>query len=464
MKASAALVLTAAGIGVQAQDARTFFRSPNGLTEECTALAHFPGGVYSNKDAKAEKEFCAIDIYAQTTAICPKTWSTSPGTMIYGTDGVAQSTYEASMCAGKAGHTKLAKFKNTMNSNTTSSTYSASPLMYYHFSRYFQTNLLVPPSVRRTFDKDEHFKRVSSRAQGLSKMNKAAWGIMQTAEQNPASYLPTDDLFTPDRRQIYGILIKDKGSLAGAEIQGTEADAWGVGQNNDFQNTPGFTALRTNAPLAQAISTGTVQALQDPLMAKAVGQVDARQVAYWMQDVTEITLLDYIFSQQDRIMNIDFVWNWVYADASGAVTFVKAEEKVSRARMGKIVRPAGVPANAILIQQAAINDNDAGGKVQYTNFTKKTQMLEKIRHYNPETYRRLVALNKDFAAKGSLYRYVAQEFGLNEKNLAQIVSNTQVALGILKQTCQAGQLRFDLKPAEFFTGQKTDERVDCENP
>ena len=48
-----------------------------------------------------------------------------------------------------------------------------------------------------------------------------------------------------------------------------------------------------------------------------------------------------------------------------------------------------VPADAILLRRTNLNDNDAGGRVQYANFAKSTQMLEKLRHLNAGTYRKV---------------------------------------------------------------------------
>ena len=61
----------------------TTFTSPNGLEETCVRITPVPGGRYSGSDLKDEAEYCAIDFYATTVALCPKTWSTSPGTMVY---------------------------------------------------------------------------------------------------------------------------------------------------------------------------------------------------------------------------------------------------------------------------------------------------------------------------------------------------------------------------------------------
>lgn len=449
---------------------RSQFRSSNGLNESCVRLSSMPGAKYSSKDIETEKEFCAIDLSASNVAMCPKTWSTSPGTMIYDTEGTSQSNYEATRCAGKNGHKKLAKFKSTMNSENTSSTFSTSSLLYYHFSRYFNTTVDVPVSVYRSIDKDVHFERVSKHAVGSGRMNPAAWSVMRAAELNPSSYgSAIDELFTADRKQIYGILLKDKGTGYGPEIDGTEEHGWGTGSNNDFQETPAFLALRSEKELRSAINEGVAQGIQNSIIRKAMGPgVSAEQMVYWMKEITEFTLLDYIFSQQDRIQNIDYVWEWTYIDGSGVKSVkVKDEryEKLSRPSMAKIPVPSEIAAfKPLLLQRTSIGDNDAGGRVQYTNFTKKTQMLEKIRHYNAETYRTLISLNKDLSAQGPVFSHVASTFGLTAKQIAQIVSNTASATAILKSTCEAGLMRFDLNPKKFFVGQVGEESVNCANP
>jgi len=106
-----------------------------------------------------------------------------------------------------------------------------------------------------------------------------------------------------------------------------------------------------------------------------------------------------------------------------------------------------------------------GGKIKYANFTKKTAMLEKLRHYNPETYRRLMALDKDFRERGRLYAYARATFGLTDRQLAQLVTNTHGAADILRATCKDGNLRFDLDPgALLITRQVPAPELDCASP
>lgn len=455
----------------EVQGQATEFISPTGLRETCVRLNPIPGGDYKKKDAEQEAFFCSIDLNGPTTALCPKTWSTSAGTMIYSTEDsrLTPTQYEAAKCTSRSGHAKIGKFKNTMNTPKTSATFSTSPLLYYHLSRYFDTATDIPVAVYRTIDKDAHRARVSSKGQGQSAMNRAAWEMMRVAEKNPAAYSPQDDLFTADRRQIYGVMLRDRGERYGSEFNGTRASGWGKGQNNDFQKTPGFMALRSEKPLKEAIAEGTKLSLQDSAMKAAVGgSLSSVQVVYWMKEITEITLLDYILSQQDRIGNIDFQWMWVYVK-DGQVESQKVKDdryqSLPRTKMSSIPVPAELKSfSPVLVQRTSTGDNDAGGKVQYANFTKSTQMLEKIRHYNVEMYRKLIGLKNDFAAQGPIYQHLKSTFGLGSRDFQMLVGNTQLAANIIQSTCRAGKLRFDLDPKDFILGTNVEQTVNCDAP
>ena len=444
---------------------RQGFTSPNGVSEQCVAITPVPGGVYSAEDKTLEQRYCGIDFYAADTALCPQTWSTSPGTMVYDLAGGhyagEQSEFEDDVCAHgfraemKAAGEPLA-YKLTMNGKDTSGTFSTASLLYYHFSRYFDSAMHVPVSVWRSMDRKAHQQRVTHRGLALSAhsharhMNHSAWGIVDRAETNPSSYHPTDELFTADRKAIYGILIHPRGARYSAEVNGTRKSGWGAGQNRDFQQTAPYLALRSDKPLEQAIQHGLAEAKRHHGKG---AKADPRQMAWWMQELTEITLLDYIFSQQDRIGNIDYRLYWYWVENGALQHRLAHGPKVPADIAGK---------QPLRLKRTWLNDNDAGGRLPYANFTKKTGMLEKQRHYHPETYRKLMAMERDFAAQGELYVWLRDSFGLSARQLHQAVSNTQQAAGILRGLCETGKLKFDLDPKAFqLNGSATPVQIDC---
>ena len=450
----------------------TVFTSPQGIEERCVILAPIPGGVYSANDLAQESAFCEINFYGGDHALCPKLFSTSPGTLVYdisaGNYSGKPGDFEKAQCATGSRHKRGAQgepvsFKMSVNGAHTSATFSTASLLYYHFSRYLNADVHVPVSVYRSIDKDVHHERVTKPGLAASAhrkggaMNHGGWEILQRAITETAKFHPADEILTPDRTQLYGVFLHPKGKRYNAEVNGTRASGWGKGQNRDFQETAPFLALRSNAPLQEAIEVGIRDADHNATLRKAMRHgVAFTQVAYWMQELTEITFLDYIFSQQDRIGNIDYINYWYWVDG-GEIKRMPASGSAVPAKIASF--------KPIRLRRTQLNDNDAGGRTSYANFTKKTGMLEKIRHYNPQTYRRVIQLATDFTERGELYNYTKESFILSEKQFSQLVLNVKQAAGILQKACSAGRLQFDLDAdAYLLSGKVVAQQVDCENP
>jgi len=448
----------------------TGFTSPNGAKERCVALARMPGGRYSDADSAKEAEFCAIDFYGKTHALCPKVFSTSPGTLVYALEGGPYAGnpagFESAACGGgihkSAASGEPISYKMSVNTRESSATFANSSLIYYHFARYFHASVDVPVAVFRSIDRKEHSRRVSARGASLSadranlKMNHAAWQALLAAERDPSTYTPTEELFTPDG-QLYGVMLHPQGKRYSEEVNGTRQSGWGDGQNRDFQETAPFRALRSDKPLAEAIEEGRRIAYQNAKLAKATGK-DATpvQMVFWMSDLVDITLLDFLFSQQDRIGNIDYVPYWVWAE-DGKLRSRPADGRTPPADIAGF-RPS-------YIKRTELGDNDAGVRMTYMNYTKRTGMLEKLRHYRADAYRQLMRLAADFESAGPLHEYVRSTFGLSEREFGQVVANTVAAAAILRDSCKAGRLRFDIEPEEFVVaGSVKPREVDCSAP
>ena len=460
------LIMVAGAAGAADGDRVTEFTSPGGVLERCVAIAPMPGGEYSAADRASEAAFCTIDFYADDVAICPKTWSTSPATIVHDVSAGAWAhrgrDFEAEICsrgtkARNAAHRELAAYKITMNAPDTSATFSTASLLYYHFARYFDAAVHVPVAVYRSMDRQEHHDRIAVPGVRLTadktslKMIHAAWRHMVSDEETPGTYQPARDVFTADRDDVFGVLLNQEGRRYSEAVNGTRESGWGDGQSRDFQRTPPFVALRTQGSLSAAIAAGRAAAVGHPKFQRYVkADTPDAQFVFWMQELTEITLLDYIFSQQDRIGNIDYVeyWYWV------------ADGEVRQAR----TRPAAGAEGAIVLKRTQLNDNDAGAKPRYANYTKRTGMLKGIRHYAPGTYTRLMALADDFRLGGPLYHYVATRFGMSDSELAQIVDNTVAAAALLAAACEAGDLAFDLDPEAFLLGRAPPAAPACVKP
>lgn len=440
------------------------YTSPNGIVEKCKILPPFPdaNSEYKSDDAKEESEFCQIDFYTKGITLSPKTWSTSPGTVVYRGPAILGKKEQP------ANVKRLATYKQTINQRDTSGTFSQASLLYYHFGRYLDTTAKIPPSVYREIDPEWHRVRVAQNAKGLSAMNRAGWTYLN----NSKAYTPKNELWTDDSKKIYGVMLGGKGDRYGEIFNGLRS-AWGLPQNIDFIETPAFYPARTLGNLDEVLNAAWTQCA-DCSSAKmkasikswtsgligdaaAKGLAQKIQALYWAHDVVDIAILDYIFSQQDRIGNIDYRWTWIWLEDSNgkwvkrdavAKDTLTTQAGIESALSGKKVKPGSL----IKIMRTHLNDNDAGGRTSYANFAKKAKMLEAIRRMPAKTYSRLMQLNSDFklGANSTVARYLRKYFFLSQRQISQIVSNTALAAEILRTSCNANRLVFDIAPEEYF--------------
>ena len=456
--------------------------------EQCIALNRFSpalGAQYRLSDANKEAKLCGVDFNNKGIGLCPKTWSTSPGTIVY---DISRSKYngrpeafEAEYCPRQRalkskveGVERLASYKQSINgqfNQRTSATFSQASPLYYHFSRYLNATVDVPVAVMRTMDVQEHNHRVTAKGLTLARggMILNGWKVVNSAEKHPSGYVPVNEFYYGDPKDelLYGTMLKGPGARYGAEFNG---DIVGKGYSAQYlfmQQTPAFLALANPKDFADAAEAGLSESKKNTTVARALGaNVSKEQMMVWMKEASEIYILDYIFSQQDRPGNIDYVWEWYYVDNQGQVKSIRVDSEVGRNAMGSIPvsDEAKGSSKAVLVQKTQINDNDAGGR-RYANFTKKFSLLEKIHHLNPVTYRQLLHLANDFKAKGPLYNYLHETFYLSGGNTDLIAQNTIQTAQILENTCKAGTMKFDLDPEAYLLTQKANEReVDCMSP
>lgn len=428
----------------------TSFPVGDDVVEHCIRIADFPGAHYSKHDLKDEVKYCKLDF--KELALCPKLWSTSPGTILYEIDvsvyGGDYASFEGQHCAGghharEAAKHKPASFKISVNDRETSATYAPASWIYYHFSRYFRTNVHVPVAVYRSMDAQSHNKRVVkpaldivSKRHGL-RMLAAGWRFLDEVETGQVGGSKVAAALTDEGRQVFGVLLDNKGDRYDAEINGTRESGWGSGQNYDFQQTAPFLALRNELPVIEAARASIHDARKNPRMAKALpADIAVEQVVFWMQDVLEITLLDYILGQQDRVGNIDYNWLWFWIE-KGKLESQPAHGQTIPGKLEKF--------KPIRLRQTAINDNDAGVRAGYANFASKTHMLEGLRHYNAKLYRHLGRLAADLGNKGPAWQWMTEAAGLSSKEADAITRRTLEAFSMLQADCQSGNLKLDLE-------------------
>lgn len=447
------------------------FRSPQEVVERCVFGIRVPGGRYSATDDQLEKEYCSIDLHSPSVALCPKTWSTSPGTIVYSlASGPFQGNpagFEREACA-KGGSARrlaasqLAMFKMSMNELDTSGTYAPASLLYYHLSRYFHTEVSVPVAVWRSIEEAAHVRRVVepglrfTAGKAALRQIHAGWKHFADAAANPRSSPNVPEYVTPDQRHFYGVLLEETGTRYGTEVNGTRAGSWGVGHNQAFQKTAPFLALRVDKPLPDAIREGLRQARRDPALQRASDDPAEAQMVWWMRELTEIVLLDFLLGQQDRVGNIDYEERWYWV-SNGTVQ--------SRVAAGSRVPSDIAGFHPLRLRRTWINDNDAAVRTSYSDFAEKTHMLDGISHFSATTYRQLLALDQDLQENGGITRHLNAVYRMGSRELDLLKKRTREAATVLQTACRSGKLRFDLEPAEFLLkGGVQPVSVDCAHP
>jgi hypothetical protein len=453
--------------------AETTFESYYGVVEKCVRILPMPGGEYDKDDIKEEVDFCAIDFYSRDIALCPKIWSTSAAVVIYdltsGRFEGERTRFQEIICEGGkiakyVAKDDLGKLKFTMNQETTSGVSSISSLLYYHFSRYFDMSTKVPVAVWRSIDANVLLNEVVLGGVYLTRnnahltRNNAAWNTLADIIDDPSSYIQPgsfgrpEDLITTDGEKLYGALLNGSGQAWwGPEIDISINSPWTAPTYDDLQKTPTFTALASDAPLDLAILFSLREGMGNfSEELNLAARFSAQQLAFSMRDLSEVLLIDFIMAQQDRLHNIEYR-PYFYWMNNGLV--VRARTKDHTAGDGV------VPEDAVQILRMRLNDNDTGGRDEYDNHTMLFGMLEKLRHFDAKIYRRLIELDADFQSGGPIYTWLANSLGLRNSKMQMIVGNTALAAEILRSTCEAGALRFDLEPKQFFANGHASEEV-----
>lgn len=436
---------------------------------QCSTLPPLPGGIIS--EAIESTKLCDIDFTSTSVAICPKTWSTSPAALIYDLRDTAwagkSGDFEAQVCprgrkARDEAAAELAVFKHSMNGRDTSATYAPSSLLYADLARWLGLRIHIPVAALQEFPRQWYLERVAQHGQALTadkssvRMLHAAWQATVNTLSEPDDSTMANEMLSGDGESLWGVNLLFTGKRYGPEVNGTRASGWGKGQNRDFQQTAPFLLLRNEQPLSEATRLAIKEARTNSEMAKALPEdVTEQQVQWWASEVIEIVLLDYLLGQQDRIGNIDYQWRWFWIQ----------DQKVASRPAKTTQAPADLATyNPIRLRATWLNDNDAGVRTSYANFSRLTEMLKGLRRFDPALYTRVRLLAKDFSAQGPVYQAISHNYRIRSKELEKIATRLAEIDTKLSTACNAGELRWDLGAKTIISAAKADTtEVTCDS-
>jgi hypothetical protein len=398
--------------------------------EVCVIPKHFSQAVYSDKDDAAENQLCDIDEYTNA-AVCPKLNSTNPGLDIYSLPpGNTPQQVEQGKCKAP-GAKKIAKYKLS-----TSCSYTPSILGYYHVSRILDGVGNVPPSVLRTFDLQNHIAlgRIALSETSSNSLIHQTWSSLmgQLTEGSKASR--RDLLLTDDFAQSYGAL----------SVNPTNEQFYKEFFNGGANNVARAKNFRDSNPTIAMLARNT----DVNTMVNRDFTTENVQKMVQLRDAANLIVIDTLMNQQDRFGNIHYIETYYYHDP-------KDLDQKGNAKLKSSVKltPAEVTQlGAVQVKELLLKDNDCG--VAKQNVAKQVGLADRIAHIDPNTYRRVLALEA-IADETTTKQFFVEELLFTGSDYSNFRQNLKDLSAKLHQACTQGKLRLDLDLPAHFSSQPT---------
>lgn len=396
--------------------------------ELCYIPNRLEGADYSKKDLERERDLCGLNI-GTTAAVCGKTASTNPALEFFQVpEGMTAAQVEAMNCERKETATqkdfkKLAKYKLS-----TSCSYTPSLLAYYHVSRFLGNINQVPPVVMRTVDANTHksigdktYASISNKQELIAQ----TWAGLLSILTKKQAHAKATNVFTDDYNYSFGALQMNPSK----EEKYTEMFNGGSDQPT---RTANFKAK--NVTYQRLISDQKLASLGLKWSAAQAQEV------LKMQNVADMILMDTMLSQQDRLGNLHYTME----------RYGKVVSKNGKLKIKKLDKDDTTATEVFELKKMMMKDNDCG--VSKENHLKNAKLIEGLRHFNSETFAKLLKLNKIInTAEGQ--NYFKLETAMNATDIATFKANIGYAVAALTKTCQEGKLTLDLDLDSAFAGQ-----------
>ena len=429
---------------------KKLYSNVSGVVEVCVLPKQLNSEFYSEKDLEKELKLCSLDFHSNQVALCPKYSSTSAATYIYelqsknlidSTNGKPKfQTTDSCYHLGSKKYIKpindqvipdrFGKFKVNETKNKYTITNISSPLAYYHLSKALGDILKVPTAVIRTLEVEKHlelvplFLAMPKRSPGTE----LGWTSFEMLNQNGRM---DKSLYTVDRKQIYGVLMKGGGTDWAMKLD----------EMSKIMQTSFYKKSVATAPMQNLFSSSDSDST-------------VRQETLLAADFADMVLLDTLLEQNDRYsgQNVDQYFEyWNGQEYWSQKKYEKQKETALQSNQ-KWIEP-------LKLTRLSIQDNDAGllsSKPSFEKNIKNWNRLATIKHFSTSTYQKLQKLAQ--MDSSYLENFFQQETLMSLPRAQQVVRNIQKAATDIKQACLRGEVFVDLDVDLILAKQATLER------
>ncbi len=378
--------------------------SPDGIPEVCTLLQAFPYEPpdladdpksmrwYRENDFEAIQKMCAMDFYidkstAEFTAMgaCPKTHWTTPALELFDLTEtkLSKAKWQEGQCVRyhRRNLPKLAKLKIPVYSRE-----SESAIMFFHFSRLLGNAGFVFPTTPREIARPEWVKLSNKAIAVIAKHGVdgtlGAWGLLKKRHAKQKK----------DPDVILGSLAKNpRGEHSHMTFRGK---SFPIFKSILFRKTWYYKLTNDLDPLDDSFDW-------DPTEPEHYHD-EVQDLAY-VEDFTNLVIVDYIFNERDRNGNIEADWYMHYVDSDGYLRW-KAADKWDDDDKAK--HP-----NAVKIERLILKDNDDGLRWDKFGKLNMSPIIYEVRHMDPIMYTRmqwLAGLMSDEVTNAEVKKYFVE--------------------------------------------------------
>jgi hypothetical protein len=233
--------------------------------------------------------------------------------------------------------------------------------------------------------------------------NRSQWTELRALDDAHSN--PT--LYTQDGKQLYGAL---------------QTNPSGEQQYPHLSELAGDGAFAASAEFGKVANPNELKLNYKDASGK-LNQPAVQQIVQ-VKDLSDMVLMDFIMSQADRFSgNMHsqkvYVWieNGVLKDETKKSNPAKAAEQLKT-----------IPPEAVLVDRMIMKDNDAG--LISGNSAKASHLLEQVSHMDPQTYNRLLDLQKELQ-KPEVAQWYQTEILFTTADFKTVTDNVDQAVEIL---------------------------------